>query len=944
MPTLSYLWTRGIYMQCAPERELLTIQASIKKRPRGCRTPLMNAGDGSPIQSATSHQSSQASHRTADAPAYISNCPTQSSGRAMELIRKRRSTVVRRITDIPALGQLYEESERGRSRDVGAVNVGAENVPSGAIHNLLPHARTADERGELCGLFDGDRCGAIDPTAVRQDAAVYVGNGSNPAGHDDSGVTKNCGAIGDEAGAPLDKGRDESSNPQPDRLEGTCCLTTRVDNGESLVRDCGLDSQKFLTGGGRNFNFGLVRGAEDGESGSPPRLAVREDTRARRFRHYKAMRDTSREGKAHESDDCSSRTSFGSLECHCAFHKTRCVEARCSNRGDTQFESTRDLAVGEARRPVRPSPEYCSIFGKVHHNADPGVVSGRIDVKGETAEGQEPWLRAEERFFHDFNHNHAATITRRATRTRLTTPHDERTIQLQQVNVPVLNLEWIQSRLNPATLERLMQVWGLVGRPPLPPSSSGKAREGSRRIPTADAHLLRKAGIIEDASSTITGGWIIPFSVVEEKTTGLRRWIAWPRDKNRDDPYEANVPLLHISHYLPPVMAEAASCLDLKASFFQVSLPRETRHLFRCHVEDGTLVELTRLPMGYKASPEILQIITSAIEGLTTVVRPLWAASPMVRIDVWIDNIRITGSKSDVISWEAQVLRNADSCHASMGEERESGATQYTFLGVQFDHTHRAVSLSDKFVRSVRAMPALNSLTIAEMEIMASRFLYAAAILGTRLCDYYFFIKAVRRRLSALNRGIVLETSPANLPPSAVGLGERLRHTIANNRKRNIKPTEKASAAIITDASLHGWGAVFIPDSGDVKIAGEKWERKPFLIMQAEARAVRLALSAFSAILPSTMDVWVDNTSLQGAANKGSSKSHALTWELQRIYEFLDSRGIQAKFAYVRSAENPADGISRGRVFTLQDLAKGWNLRRGAAGSCGWRTPKSATS
>ncbi|RNC39532.1 rab1 small GTP-binding protein, partial [Trypanosoma cruzi] len=165
-----------------------------------------------------------------------------------------------------------------------------------------------------------------------------------------------------------------------------------------------------------------------------------------------------------------------------------------------------------------------------------------------------------------------------------------------------------------------MQVWGLVGRSPFPPSSSGKAREGSRRIPTADARLLRKAGIIEDASSTITGGWIIPFSVVEEKTTGLRRrWIAWPRDKNRDDPYEANVPLLHISHYLPPVMAEAASCLDLKASFFRVSLPRETRHLFRCRAEDGTLVELTRLPVGYKAGPEILQIITSAIAVVTTV-------------------------------------------------------------------------------------------------------------------------------------------------------------------------------------------------------------------------------------------------------------------------------------------------------------------------------------
>ncbi|RNC57239.1 target of rapamycin (TOR) kinase 1 [Trypanosoma cruzi] len=85
--------------------------------------------------------------------------------------------------------------------------------------------------------------------------------------------------------------------------------------------------------------------------------------------------------------------------------------------------------------------------------------------------------------------------------------------------------------------------------------------------------------------------------------------------------------------------------------------------------------------------------------------------------------------------------------------------------------------------------------------------------------------------------------------------------------------------------------------------------------MQAEARAARFAVSVFSAILPCTVDVWVDSTSLQGAANKGSSKSNAIAWELRRIYEFLDSRGIQASFVYVRSADNRADGILRGRVF-----------------------------
>ncbi|RNC52346.1 putative dynein heavy chain [Trypanosoma cruzi] len=113
----------------------------------------MKADDGSSLQSTTSRYSVKKSHRAADAPSDVSNFPTKSSRREMELICQRRSAVVQRNTDITALGQPHEERERGCSRDVGAVNVEAENVSSWAIHNLLLHARTADERGELRGLF-----------------------------------------------------------------------------------------------------------------------------------------------------------------------------------------------------------------------------------------------------------------------------------------------------------------------------------------------------------------------------------------------------------------------------------------------------------------------------------------------------------------------------------------------------------------------------------------------------------------------------------------------------------------------------------------------------------------------------------------------------------------------------------------------------------------------
>jgi len=150
-----------------------------------------------------------------------------------------------------------------------------------------------------------------------------------------------------------------------------------------------------------------------------------------------------------------------------------------------------------------------------------------------------------------------------------------------------------------------------------------------------------KAGIIGPASLLPTLGWVTPFSVVEHKPTGWRRrFIAWPKAKNIADEYEATVPLEHISRFLRAVRPQCASSLDLKASFYQVPLPLSARQFFRCFTADGTLVELCRLPMGYRASPEIMQILTPALAGDPSVVRQELAVPLSVQVDIWIDNIR----------------------------------------------------------------------------------------------------------------------------------------------------------------------------------------------------------------------------------------------------------------------------------------------------------------
>ncbi|KAF8278649.1 hypothetical protein TcYC6_0002930 [Trypanosoma cruzi] len=116
------------------------------------------------------------------------------------------------------------------------------------------------------------------------------------------------------------------------------------------------------------------------------------------FDIIKLCMTTLKQRKAHEPDDCPGGTSSGSLECHGAFHKQGVLRHAAPIVETHNLDPQCDLAVGGARQTVRPSPEHSSIFGEVHHSAGPGVVAGRIDVKGETAEGQEPWLRAEELF------------------------------------------------------------------------------------------------------------------------------------------------------------------------------------------------------------------------------------------------------------------------------------------------------------------------------------------------------------------------------------------------------------------------------------------------------------------------------------------------------------------------------------------------------------------
>lgn len=102
-----------------------------------------------------------------------------------------------------------------------------------------------------------------------------------------------------------------------------------------------------------------------------------------------------------------------------------------------------------------------------------------------------------------------SAIKRRPQQTRLVSAERETIIPLQQVQVTVLGIGWVFSRLDGDVLRRFQHIWSLLGLP-----LRSCPRESSRVIPAADAALLRDAGVITGASPLGTGSWVVPFSVV----------------------------------------------------------------------------------------------------------------------------------------------------------------------------------------------------------------------------------------------------------------------------------------------------------------------------------------------------------------------------------------------------------------------------------------------
>ncbi|KAH9598804.1 hypothetical protein LSM04_001780 [Trypanosoma melophagium] len=548
--------------------------------------------------------------------------------------------------------------------------------------------------------------------------------------------------------------------------------------------------------------------------------------------------------------------------------------SRSRSRGNVRSKSRSRFVntIGKIRGYNRTPSRHDTLSGTLARNRRQVRALGNVDIEELQKWTTLPWAQPESRKDGISTFFQGHDLLQRTHCTPLASQEEEDRFPLQQIDVNSLSLKWIRRRLKPEAREHFNKVWNIMRRPPAFNDQKG---EPHLCIKQKDAVLMKTAGVIREASEHPTRGWVIPFTVVENQPSGQRiRFIAWPKAKNDQEDYDVDVPLCYISEYLSAVYDESATSINLKASSFQVALPADIQANFRCRTEPGELVQFTPPPMGYKCGLEIIHTITRVLAEDSEIVKPQFAAPKELKVHIWIDSTRISGLREIVSRWTKQIFQKLQQCGATV-EEKELITKKYEFMEVLFNHETQTISVGQNLIVKLKETPSLRTSTLEDMEDTVSRIMYASGVRGESLFPYYyfFFLKLVRQRLSSLNHGDLSLRDPSNLPLHALKVGEEwLKHLLEN---KPVYPPKNlpTSATLVTDASMHGWGALLFKDTGEVLATGGKWEKAPHLISQGEARAVHLALRTFEAHLVDSLHICVDNTTVLNIMKKGNTHS-----------------------------------------------------------------------
>ena len=141
-------------------------------------------------------------------------------------------------------------------------------------------------------------------------------------------------------------------------------------------------------------------------------------------------------------------------------------------------------------------------------------------------------------------------------------------------------------------------------------------------------------------------------------------------------------------------------------------------------------------------------------------------------IDIYLDGLRFAGSTYECTNFEKWIENRARYLGLTFKTSDSIKRQQYTFLGVDYDHSEKRCRLSQRSIRKLPSYIPPNA-PLHEYESLIARLIYASTVLGIYLPQFYWSTKFMRRKLSQLNKGIIRDTTEIILAQSISSQMER---------------------------------------------------------------------------------------------------------------------------------------------------------------------------
>ena len=468
-----------------------------------------------------------------------------------------------------------------------------------------------------------------------------------------------------------------------------------------------------------------------------------------------------------------------------------------------------------------------------------------------------------------------------------------------------------------------------------------KLQETGERAPTAAAEATRSLGnrqsratrktirqmlkaqvITEAAHDDVVNSIIF---LVPEPLKGRNRIIAWPLWANQEEYewcHEVAIQTdivdllseLHTDNY--------AAVFDLRCSFYQIDISQATK-AFVFEV-DGHKYKWTRLPMGYSASAEIMQLVSQAIAQRAT-------QATSVKAIVHVDNILYIGNYAEVQQAITNTLNIAEQYKFTFSETSITPSRQVTFHGVILDFDAKTATLSTRsadkltqYEKYLAEQAATSSghivpLTIFEgttplLKVLATATFWSRTMFrGSR---FRAGAMATKFQCLQLVRAVAREAQKEqHIFHANRGAVEQLRAWLRSiPRSIEVPAPQFPKYKITTDASVTGGGAVVRTISGDiVQRLAWPWQRKvtPAEMGKYELRSIVIALRNCP-IQNTACDLYTDSQIAIGAIMKGYSPSRDVNDELIELYRICREKNIfLSNVIYVPTELNEADSLSR---------------------------------